>query len=978
MKKLKKILSITMLYIIIMLSTANCVFAVNFADYLDDPEYNEEFLEWQKLSEEEKKAVLEPTAFVIPKTKVVSTNPINIADALSATYESKYDLRTIISDNLSIRNQMQTGSCWAFAGLSSLETNLAMSDYKESKDASTIYDYSERHMVYATSRTFLDNKINENGFGREANNGGNFFIANAYLNNGTGAILEEDMPFENNEDKIDISEIQNKKVQTQVYDTVFFPFYLGNEDTEELRNEMKNYIKNYGGLTAGIHGAQRNTEYYNNETGAIYCDNKEKCPMNHNVTIIGWDDNYSIDNFNENHKPKNPGAWIIRNSWGDKYEISMETMKANVFRVFEKECKENGWDTPEKIPDEVALDIFERSGYEVKDGKAYDKIGDNGFMYVSYEDVQIYSTLNGITKSDNTLNYENIYQYNFYGMSDVISYTLPKVYVANVFDKSGEGTEYVNQISLYTSETTKCKVYINPNGSDKSLEAVKPVELKDGSSKTVEAGYHTFEFLNPVEIAGNQFVVLVELEGTQGNNFSVPIEYPIKDTFFANVEVETNKTFWTIPGEIEKNVWVDFGKLSELKSGFSNCDSTIKAFTVSKLDEPVLESIEITTPPAKTSYIAGQKFDPTGMVVTAKYNDGKSEEIKDYKIEDGDNLSLGQTSVKFTYQGKSVEQEIKVEEKNIEKIEIINLPNKVEYIQNKEELDLTGGKIKATYTDESTEEVSMTSTLVTSSGFNNKVLGTSTVTITYLEKTTSFDVKIVEQKEEKPEKVDPENSEFTSMKSNVSNVKAYYFTDKTKQQYMTMDVQLTNITRSTKNDSMTYYYYLSSSPNTKNITNWVKIGENQDSNDRLKFTINTKDLSNFNEVSQAKNLYLYIKEVAKKDSNEKSLVTSAVALVYSQKPEIYLDGVKQQENNNNNNNNDDKKNNNTNNDDKKQNNNNNNSNKNTQSYVNSSKDDNTVADKVLPKAGTTFLFITIFTITILGIIMYIKYERIDK
>ena len=46
----------------------------------------------------------------------------------------------------------------------------------------------------------------------------------AYLTNGVGAVLESDMPFEDNEDLIDISELNNKTVQTQVYDTMdFYP-----------------------------------------------------------------------------------------------------------------------------------------------------------------------------------------------------------------------------------------------------------------------------------------------------------------------------------------------------------------------------------------------------------------------------------------------------------------------------------------------------------------------------------------------------------------------------------------------------------------------------------------------------------------------------------------------------------------------------------------------------------------------------------
>ncbi len=32
---------------------------------------------------------------------------------------------------------------------------------------------------------------------------------------------------------------------------------------------------------------------------------------------MGWDDNYSKDNFNANIRPSKNGAWLIKNSWGD-------------------------------------------------------------------------------------------------------------------------------------------------------------------------------------------------------------------------------------------------------------------------------------------------------------------------------------------------------------------------------------------------------------------------------------------------------------------------------------------------------------------------------------------------------------------------------------------------------------------------------------------------------------------------------------
>ena len=82
--------------------------------------------------------------------------------------------------------------------------------------------------------------------------------------------------------------------------------------------KMKQTISNYGGIFAGVHGAQLMSDAYNNSTGAIYCDPNDvenSYTMNHAVVIIGWDDNYSKDNFNEAHRPSSNGAWIVKNSW---------------------------------------------------------------------------------------------------------------------------------------------------------------------------------------------------------------------------------------------------------------------------------------------------------------------------------------------------------------------------------------------------------------------------------------------------------------------------------------------------------------------------------------------------------------------------------------------------------------------------------------------------------------------------------------
>ena len=74
-----------------------------------------------------------------------------------------------------------------------------------------------------------------------------------------------------------------------------------------------------------------------------------------------------------------------------------------------------------------------------------------------------------------------------------------------------------------------------------------------------------------------------------------------------------------------------------------------------------VESIEITTPPAKTEYMVGEDFDPTGMVVTAHYTDGTTADLSrdKYVIFYGDKLTQGQEDVTIQYNDGSGGSNIK-------------------------------------------------------------------------------------------------------------------------------------------------------------------------------------------------------------------------------------------------------------------------------------------------------------------------------
>ena len=73
-----------------------------------------------------------------------------------------------------------------------------------------------------------------------------------------------------------------------------------------------------------------------------------------------------------------------------------------------------------------------------------------------------------------------------------------------------------------------------------------------------------------------------------------------------------------------------------------------------------VKRIEITTPPTKTEYKAGEDFDPTGMEVTAVYEDGTSEPITNYIIFRGDKLVQGQADVTIQYNDGSGSSDVKV------------------------------------------------------------------------------------------------------------------------------------------------------------------------------------------------------------------------------------------------------------------------------------------------------------------------------
>lgn len=466
------------------------------------------------------KAEVIETKDIKSEKSIIQTLPNLLADK-QLLISTQFDLRSLI--NIVVKNQKSTQECWAFAANTALETNLALRENKN-------YDFSERHMVYATSKTFKDG-VNNLAHNREVTSGGNASIAMAYYTSGRGPILEEDMPFSEDESKIYLSEIANKTVQKKVSDYIIFPSIEKSKDNDgnitytdvgkktiysdtevqAIRNQIKNHIMNYGAvITMTVSGSGYNNYYnYNLDYPALYCNNSNLTP-NHQVAIIGWDDNYSVDNFNQENRPSNPGAYLVLNSYGT------ENFKY-------------------------------------------------GCYYISYEDVFVeYGTVGIINVDD--IDYDNIYQYDELGSStNICVKDKQELYGANVFEKGKLKDEILTQISIASPIEQEFELYVNSTDGDLTKEKLKKVEVKE---KTIRNGYTTIKLENPITLTGEKFAVAVKFTGINQNAY-IAIEAP-SALYWKTATSKVGQSFCSQDGVN----WTDL-----IDENLENTNICIKAFT---------------------------------------------------------------------------------------------------------------------------------------------------------------------------------------------------------------------------------------------------------------------------------------------------------------------------------------------------------------------------------------------------------------
>ena len=161
-----------------------------------------------------------------------------------------------------------------------------------------------------------------------------------------------------------------------------------------------------------------------------------------------------------------------------------------------------------------------------------------------------------------------------------------------------------------------------------------------------------------------------------------------------------------------------------------------------------LSSISVATAPTKTTYSAGEYFDPTGLVITRTYSDSTSDTYTyanhtsefSFSPTTSTALTTSNVSVTITYGGKSCSQAIIVNAAKV--LSSISISGQTTSFVEGDTFSF-GGTVTAHYSDSTTANVTASATF---SGYNMTTISSQTVTVSYtyggVTKTASYSINV--------------------------------------------------------------------------------------------------------------------------------------------------------------------------------------------------------------------------------------------
>lgn len=224
----------------------------------------------------------------------------------AASLPESYDSRSL-NRVTPVKSQGNSGCCWAFSTISALESDAISKGYTTLDET----DFSEAHLAWYTYTPsyFEGDPIYGESFVTDDpyRYGGNWIRSSSALARWSGIAKESNYPFY----PLNISAMGNYPNE-DVYDHGS-GFILNSSELLSSDEDVKRWIIDHGSCTASIyfHANFENFSkdcYYNNDYDA------ENTPINHMITIIGWNNNFPASYFLS--PPPGNGAWLIKDSNG--------------------------------------------------------------------------------------------------------------------------------------------------------------------------------------------------------------------------------------------------------------------------------------------------------------------------------------------------------------------------------------------------------------------------------------------------------------------------------------------------------------------------------------------------------------------------------------------------------------------------------------------------------------------------------------